>query len=47
MEQYKCHKCNKLIDEEEGITTKSGLFVCDDNTCRTLDVDNEAQVSLH
>jgi ribosomal protein S26 len=42
MKQYKCMVCGKLIDEDKGITTLNGLWVCDEDTCRTLDVDSQA-----
>lgn len=40
--RYKCHHCGKFITNEEGITTLSGSWVCDNDTCRTLDDENEA-----
>lgn len=42
MEEYKCEVCGKFISEDEGITTINGLWVCDKDTCRTLDDDNQA-----
>lgn len=42
MEQYLCQVCGKCINEDVGITTLNGLFVCDDISCRTLDSDNQA-----
>lgn len=37
MEQYKCEVCGQLVSEDKGITTINGLWVCDNDTCRTLD----------
>jgi len=42
MEEYKCEVCGKFISNYDGITTLSGLWVCDDNSCRTLDEENQA-----
>lgn len=42
MNEYKCQVCGKFITEDEGITTLNGLWVCDNDTCRTLDEDNQA-----
>jgi ribosomal protein S26 len=42
MKQYECMKCWKLIPEDEGITCTNGKWVCDDESCRTLDEENEA-----
>jgi len=41
-EQYECMVCGKLITDDEGVTTLNGLWVCDNDSCRTLDEDNEA-----
>lgn len=41
-EKYQCMVCGKFIANDEGITTLSGLWVCDNDSCRTLDDDNEA-----
>lgn len=42
-ESYKCEVCGKLITEDEGCTTTiNGLWVCDNDSCRTLDEDNNA-----
>lgn len=43
MEEYKCEVCSSYISECEGITTLNGLWVCDKNTCRTLDEENQAK----
>ena len=40
--KYKCEVCDKLIKEDEGITTLNGLWVCDNDSCRTLDDENNA-----
>lgn len=40
--QYKCEVCGKYITDDEGITTLSGLWVCDNDSCRTLDEENNA-----
>jgi hypothetical protein len=37
-------KCGKLLNEEDGITCVSGEWVCDRDTCRTLDGDNQAHI---
>lgn len=42
MNLYKCEVCGLSIEEDYGITTQSGLWVCDDNSCRTLDDENQA-----
>lgn len=44
--KYKCQCCGKYISNEEGITTVEGAWVCDADTCRTLDDDNEAYAIL-
>ena len=41
-EYFMCEVCGKYIAEDEGITTLNGLWVCDKNTCRTLDEQNQA-----
>jgi len=41
-QEYKCEECKKLIKESEGITTKSGRWVCDNNNFCYLDEENEA-----
>lgn len=41
-EAYKCEVCGKFITPEEGITTLEGLWVCDKDSCRFLDKDNNA-----
>lgn len=41
-DKYECEVCGKFISEAEGITTINGLWVCDDDSCRTLDEENEA-----
>ena len=41
-EKYQCMVCGKWITDDEGITTLNGLWVCDNNSCRTLDEDNNA-----
>lgn len=42
MKAYKCMVCEKFITDEEGITTLNGLWVCDNDSCRTLNDDNDA-----
>lgn len=42
VESYKCEVCGKFISDFDGITTKNGLWVCDSDTCRTLNEDNDA-----
>jgi hypothetical protein len=42
MNEYNCQRCGKLIPEDEGITCLNGYWVCDNDTCRTLDDENEA-----
>jgi hypothetical protein len=42
MEQFKCQVCGKLISEDEGITTLNGLWVCDKDSCRILNEENQA-----
>jgi ribosomal protein L37AE/L43A len=41
-EKYKCEVCGSFITNDEGITTLSGLWVCDNDTCRELDEENQA-----
>lgn len=41
-EQYRCQVCGKFIAGEDGVTTVNGWWVCDSDTCRTLDEENEA-----
>lgn len=43
-EQYQCQSCGKFITEDEGVTCEDGSWVCDEDTCRTLDEDNEAHI---
>lgn len=43
MTLYQCEVCKELIPEADGITTVSGSWVCDADTCRTLDDENQAQ----
>ena len=45
-EQYRCDYCNKLVDEDDAVTTIDGNYVCDKDSCRTLDGDNEAHINL-
>lgn len=40
--QYKCEVCGKFINEEDGITAVEGEFVCDNDSCRHLDEENQA-----
>lgn len=47
IELYKCEVCGKFISEDKGITTLNGLWVCDDNNCRTLDEENQAIEKEH
>jgi hypothetical protein len=42
MDTHKCQVCGKYISDDEGVTTKCGSWVCDQDTCRTLDDENEA-----
>lgn len=44
MNKYNCQRCGKLIPEDEGITCLNGYWVCDTDTCRTLDDDNDAHM---
>jgi hypothetical protein len=39
---YACHVCGKYIPESAGVTTIDGLWVCDNDSCRTLDADCQA-----
>lgn len=41
-ELFKCQVCGKFIRADEGITTLNGWWVCDNDSCRTLDDENEA-----
>jgi hypothetical protein len=38
--------CGKLIDEDKGITCVDGEWVCDTDTCRILDENNDAHVAI-
>ena len=40
--EYKCEVCGNFISEDKGVTTLNGLWVCDSDSCRTLDNDNQA-----
>ena len=40
--EYKCQSCGKFIKNIEGITTLNGLWICDKDSCRTLDNENQA-----
>lgn len=44
-EKYKCACCGKFITENEGITTLEGLWVCDNNSCRILNNDNDSNIN--
>lgn len=46
MNKYNCQRCGKLIPEDKGITCLNGYWVCDTDTCRTLDEDNHAHMIL-
>jgi hypothetical protein len=45
--EYRCMECGKMIDENDGITTVDGEWVCDNDTCRTLDADNQAHIIVN
>ena len=40
--KHKCEVCSTMISDNEGVTTLNGLWVCDNDSCRTLDEDNNA-----
>jgi predicted RNA-binding Zn-ribbon protein involved in translation (DUF1610 family) len=40
--KYQCQACGKYITDDEGTTTLSGAWVCDNDTCRILDEDNNS-----
>lgn len=40
--KYMCEVCGEFISDEEGVTTINGYWVCDLDTCRTLDNENDA-----
>jgi len=42
VEEYQCMVCGKFVRENEGATTLNGLWVCDEDTCRVLNEDNDA-----
>lgn len=42
MLKFKCAVCEKYITDDEGITTCNGDWVCDKDTCRLLDSENNA-----
>ncbi|MFO1442841.1 hypothetical protein KDN24_06385 [Bacillus sp. Bva_UNVM-123] len=42
MKKYKCEKCGKFISDEEGVTALCGTWVCDHDSCRSLDNSNDA-----
>lgn len=46
MEMYQCQVCGKFIPEDAGITTLNGLWVCDEDSCRTLDEESQATEKL-
>lgn len=46
MKEFQCQVCGKFILEEEGITTLNSLWVCDKDSCRTLNKENEAKEIL-
>lgn len=39
---HRCQVCGKLICGKDGVTTLNGWFVCDNDSCRTLDEENQA-----
>lgn len=39
---YRCEECLEFVSEKNGITTLSGRWVCDKNSCRDLDNENNA-----
>lgn len=43
-ETYKCQKCGIFITDDEGITCQDGSWVCDYDSCRSLDAENEAHM---
>ena len=42
VEEYQCMVCGKFVREDEGVTTLNGLWVCDEDICRTLNDNNDA-----
>jgi hypothetical protein len=44
MEQYKCQCCGEFITEDQGITCHNGEWVCDNDSCRILDKNNESYI---
>lgn len=45
--RYFCEVCGALITDDEGITTTDGSWVCDKDSCRWLDKDNDAYKKDH
>ena len=43
---YKCEVCGGFIEDEQGTTTLNGLWVCDNDSCRTINDDNQAEEIL-
>lgn len=42
---FRCERCGCLIREEDGVTCHGGEWVCDRDTCRTLDsITNESYI---
>lgn len=39
---YRCGVCGKFITDDEGMTTLNKVWVCNNDTCRYLDKDNQA-----
>ena len=44
---YQCQFCGKFISNDEGITCVDGSWVCDNDSCRTLDEENESHIKAN
>jgi hypothetical protein len=43
--EYQCACCGRFINDEDGVTTLEGLWICDKDECRTLNDDNDATIN--
>lgn len=44
--EFKCQVCGKLITENDGITAECGSWVCDNDSCRTLDNESKSHIII-
>lgn len=42
MNEYMCEVCGQYTEEDKGVTAIDGSWVCDRDSCRELDSENNA-----